>query len=141
MPAATFITCFLALIDINTGIVQFANAGQSLPIHSSKIGISELRATGMPLGLMESMEYEEYETRLIPGDSLLFYSDGLIEAHFPDGSMFGRELLHKIVEDNNSHPDLISVLLSHLSGTAGNGIEQEDDITLVLVRCSSLMGA
>lgn len=141
MPAATFITCFLAIIDIKTGIVRFANAGQSLPIQSSKNGISELRATGMPLGLMEGMEYEEKETRLIPGDGLLFYSDGLIEAHFPDGSMFGREFLHMIVGDNYDHPDLISVLVSHLSGTAGSGIEQEDDITLVLVRCSSILGA
>ena len=52
-------------------------------------GVVELRARGMPLGLMPGMSYEEKETTWQPGDSVLLHSDGMVEAHDPERDMFG----------------------------------------------------
>ena len=51
--------------------------------------MTELRATGMPLGLLPEMDYEEKEATLAPGDTVLLHSDGLAEAHNAEREMFG----------------------------------------------------
>src|SRR3712207_8824767 len=67
----------------------------------------ELRARGMPLGLMPAMGYEEKETSLMPGAGVLFYSDGLVEAHDPEGEMFGFPRLdRKSTRLNSSHANI-----------------------------------
>ena len=82
-----FVTCLYAVLDPSTGHLCYANAGHDLPYCCTAAGVTELRARGMPLGLMPSMQYEEKETVLQPGDTLLLYSDGLVEAHAPDREM------------------------------------------------------
>ena len=67
----------------------FANAGHNLPYVRTADGVVELRATGMPLGLLPGMDYPEHEAVLAPGESVLLYSDGLVEAHDRAGDMFG----------------------------------------------------
>ena len=57
----------------------------------------ELRATGMPLGLLAGMDYPEHEAVLAPGESVLLYSDGLVEAHGPAGDMFGFPKLRELM--------------------------------------------
>ena len=59
-----FVTCFIALLDPQTGHLRYANAGHDVPYHFTADGVKELRATGMPLGLMPGMAYEEKETTL-----------------------------------------------------------------------------
>ena len=81
IPPKMFVTCLYAILDPAQGQLQYANAGQDLPCHMSSEGIRELRATGMPLGLMPGMTYEQKEVWLKPGESVLMYSDGLVEAH------------------------------------------------------------
>jgi serine phosphatase RsbU (regulator of sigma subunit) len=92
----------------------------------------------MPLGLMSKMSYEEREVSLTEGDSVLFYSDGLVEAHDPKGEMFGfprlRALLAEHAEEERS---LGEVLLQELYSFVGEGWEQEDDITLLTLRRSA----
>src|SRR5215469_8732024 len=89
MPAKMFVTCLYAILDPGTGHLVYANAGHDLPYKRGGEGVAELRATGMPLGLMPGMRYEEKQTGLRPGDSLLLYSDGLVEAHDLEREMFG----------------------------------------------------
>ena len=68
------------------GMLRFANAGHNLPyVAEPRAAPIELRATGMPLGLMPEMRYEEKEAVIAPGESILLYSDGLTEAHDPRG--------------------------------------------------------
>ena len=90
----------------------------------------------MPLGLMPGMGYEEKETILVPGDGVLFYSDGLTEAHDPQGEMFGTPKLREVVErqGEDGEGSLVARLLKELSGFVGDGWEQEDDITLVTLQ-------
>ena len=85
MPAKMFVTCLYGVLEPESGRFRFANAGHDLPYVKTAGGSVELRARGMPLGLMTGMVYEERETVLAPGDSLLLHSDGIVEAHAPDG--------------------------------------------------------
>ena len=95
----------------------------------------ELRARGMPLGLMPEMAYEEKETILGAGEAAHFYSDGLVEAHNPKGEMFGFPRLQALVaEHGDEEGSLEEALLEELYSFVGEGWEQEDDITLLTLR-------
>jgi serine phosphatase RsbU (regulator of sigma subunit) len=134
IPPNMFITCLYAILDPETGLLRYANAGHDLPYRrrSSNGGAEELRATGMPLGLLPGMSYEEKEIVLERGDSVLFYSDGLVEAHDPQRDMFGFPRLQGLVGAHRSDgPAMVNFLLSELTRFTGEEWEQEDDITLV----------
>jgi serine phosphatase RsbU (regulator of sigma subunit)/anti-sigma regulatory factor (Ser/Thr protein kinase) len=134
MPAHMFVTCLYAVLDPSTGRLRFANAGHNLPYLRGEGGVTELRATGMPLGLLPGMRYEEKEVGLTGGDGMLLHSDGLAEAHGPDGEMFGFPRLAKLSGDRPAGEELIDLLLAELARFTGPGWEQEDDITLVTLR-------
>jgi serine phosphatase RsbU (regulator of sigma subunit)/predicted ester cyclase len=132
IPPNMFVTCFYAILDPERGRLSYANAGHDLPyVHHGGLA-EELRARGMPLGLMPGMAYEQKEIVLEPGDSVLFYSDGLVEAHDPEGEMFGFPRLRKLIAARSagSGEELIGFLLAELERFAGQNWEQEDDITL-----------
>ena len=136
IPPRMFVTCLYALLDPATGRISFANAGHDLPYRHSASGVEELRATGMPLGLMPNMTYEETEVILAPGESLLMHSDGIVEAHNPAGEMFGLARLEARVAAHQGGIGLIPDLLSELAAFVGDEWEQEDDVTLVLLQRS-----
>ena len=132
VPPSMFVTCLYAILDPLSGRLQYANAGHDLPYWRHGGQVDELRATGMPLGLMPGMDYEEKEVVLSLGESVLLYSDGLVEAHNPQRDMFGFPRLRQCVADQPlSSAALINFLLSALEGFTGPGWEQEDDITIV----------
>jgi Stage II sporulation protein E (SpoIIE) len=90
---------------------------------------SELWATGMPLGMMPGTRYEEYEATLAPGETLLVYSDGLVEAHSASDEMFGFPRPQTVLEgyadgaahDGDAGASLIESVLSELRGFTGEG--------------------
>jgi serine phosphatase RsbU (regulator of sigma subunit) len=138
IPPNMFVTCFYAVLDPESGLLRYANAGHDLPyLHHHDGEAKELRATGMPLGLMSSMGYEEMELVLEAGESVLFYSDGLVEAHDPKGEMFGFPRLRALLAEHAEERALGDFLLGELYSFVGEGWEQEDDITLVTLRCSA----
>jgi serine phosphatase RsbU (regulator of sigma subunit)/anti-sigma regulatory factor (Ser/Thr protein kinase) len=140
IPANMFVTCFYAVLDPATGRLQFANAGHDVAYWRTAEGeLHELRARGMPLGLMEGMVYEEHEVRLGAGDHILLYSDGLVEAHNPGREMFSFERLAGLVAASpQSGQPLVGRLLDELARFTGPGWVQEDDITLVTIACLAL---
>ncbi|MFL5803022.1 MAG: SpoIIE family protein phosphatase [Roseiflexaceae bacterium] len=133
IPPKMFVTCLYALLDPASGRLQYANAGHDVPYWRYDGGVEELRATGMPLGLMPNMRYEEHEISLAPGDGVLFYSDGLVEAHNARRELFGFPRLQAFIESHTEGPGpgLIQALLADLAAFTGGEAEQEDDITLV----------
>ncbi len=133
IPARMFVTCLYAVLNPATGHLIYANAGHDLPYRAGPGGVEELRARGMPLGLLPGMGYEEKEITLTPGDTLLLYSDGLVEAHDPQREMYGFPKLRDELADF-SGGDLVDYLLATLHTFVGPGWEQEDDVTLVTVR-------
>lgn len=136
IPARMFVTCLYAILDTATGQTRFANAGHDLPYRRQRDGVDELRATGMPLGLMPDMNYEEREIRLEPGETILFHSDGLVEAHDPSREMFGFPRLQKLMATHPGGPDLLPFLLKELHEFTGPNWQQEDDVTLVILQRS-----
>jgi serine phosphatase RsbU (regulator of sigma subunit)/predicted ester cyclase len=137
IPPNMFVTCFYAILEPESGNLTYANAGHDLPYVRHGSDAEELRARGMPLGLMPGMGYEERETILQVGESALFYSDGLVEAHDPKGEMFGFPRLRELVAEHGDKQSLEEVLLEELYTFTGEGWEQEDDITLLTLRRSA----
>jgi serine phosphatase RsbU (regulator of sigma subunit)/predicted ester cyclase len=137
IPANMFVTCFYTILDPNSGSLRYANAGHDLPYLHRNGEAEELRARGMPLGLMPGMGYEEKEIVLDASDSVLFYSDGLVEAHDPKGEMFGFPRLRRLVAEHAEEGSLVEFLMDELRSFTGEGWEQEDDITLVTLRRSA----
>jgi serine phosphatase RsbU (regulator of sigma subunit)/anti-sigma regulatory factor (Ser/Thr protein kinase) len=137
IPAAMFVTCLYGVLDPNTGSFEYANAGHNLPYVARPDGTAELRATGMPLGLMPEMSYEEKHATLAPGETILLHSDGLAEAHNADRGMFGFPRIKQVMHNRPGGSELIDALLDELDTFTGAGWEQEDDITLVVLRRSA----
>ena len=131
IPANMFVTCFYGVLDPGTGSFAYANAGHDLPYVRRGGYAEELMARGMPLGLMPGMSYEEKEIILGEGDRVLFYSDGLVEAHNPEGAMFGFPRLQSLVAEHAQGEPLVDFLMEELYSFTGKRWEQEDDITLV----------
>jgi serine phosphatase RsbU (regulator of sigma subunit) len=88
----------------------------------------------MPLGLMPAMSYEECEAIVGPGETILFYSDGLVEAHNPAREIFGFPRLKTLLTAASDQAQLITFLLSELENFTGEEWEQEDDVTLVTLQ-------
>jgi serine phosphatase RsbU (regulator of sigma subunit)/anti-sigma regulatory factor (Ser/Thr protein kinase) len=133
IPTNMFVTCLYALLDPRSGYLRYANAGHNLPFQRTPGQVVELRARGMPLGLMPDMDYEEKETTLDPGDNMVLYSDGLVEAHNPEGQMFGTPRLQQMLSTPQCGRGLIDCLMGELDSFTGPGWEQEDDVTFVIV--------
>lgn len=136
MPPNMFVTCFYAILDPVTGYVCYANAGHMLPFRRSATGVNEFRASGLPLGLIRGMRYEERAAQLFPGDTVLFYSDGLVEAHNDRRELFGFPRLTSLMQQHDGDGALIDFLLGALPPFTGPNWEQEDDITLMTLHRS-----
>jgi serine phosphatase RsbU (regulator of sigma subunit) len=140
IPPSMFVTCFYAILEPQSGSLSYANAGHDLPYLHRNGEAEELRARGMPLGLMPGMSYEEKEIVLEAGESALFYSDGLVEAHNPEGEMFGFPRLRALVAKHGLDRSLGNILMEELYSFVGEGWEQEDDITLLTLERAASRG-
>jgi serine phosphatase RsbU (regulator of sigma subunit)/anti-sigma regulatory factor (Ser/Thr protein kinase) len=134
IPDKMFVTCLYGVLDPATGHFRFANAGHNLPYVNKGASVEELRATGMPLGLLPGMTYEEQEAVLGPGETVLLHSDGLAEAHSPAQDMFGFPRVKELLGRRESGEEVIDLLLHELDTFTGEAWEQEDDITLVTIQ-------
>jgi serine phosphatase RsbU (regulator of sigma subunit) len=141
IPSNMFVTCFYCILDPESASLSYANAGHDLPyvLRGSAGECEELRARGMPLGLMPQMSYEEKEIVLQEGDSALFYTDGLVEAHDPQREMFGFPRLRALIAEHAVEGSLGEFLMEELYSFVGEGWEQEDDITLLTLHRSSAL--
>src|SRR4029453_16534971 len=135
IPQNMFVTCFYAILDPKSARLRYANAGHDLPYLHRNGEAEELRARGMPLGLIPAMNYEEKEVVLDAGDAALLYSDGLVEAHDPQGEMFGFPRLRALIAEHAAEEgSLGDFLLRELYTFVGESWEQEDDITLLMLK-------
>jgi serine phosphatase RsbU (regulator of sigma subunit) len=147
MPQYMFVTCLYIVLDLADGRLSFANAGHNLPYLCNGSQVVELRATGLPLGLLPGAFYEVKEGQINLQERLVMYSDGLVEAHNPVGEMFGNPRLRQYLSEtallSNLDDDhsVARLILERLGDFTGAGWEQEDDITfLTLDRLGELPG-
>jgi serine phosphatase RsbU (regulator of sigma subunit) len=144
IPANMFVTCFYAIVEDESGGLLYANAGHNLPCcrrddeHAAATTTTDLSARGMPLGIMPQMNYEEKESILVPGEGVLFYTDGLVEAHNSQGEMFGTPRLRSLLSERpEAGRGMSATLMEELERFTGKGREQEDDITLLTLERSA----
>ena len=133
IPHNMFVTCFFVVVDPLCGELSYANAGHNPPYRAIGGSVQPLYARGFPLGIMPGASYEVCEAKLQPGERLLLYSDGLVEAHNLDKEMYGDRRLQSIMQSTETGDGLIDRLLSSLGEFTGEDWEQEDDVTLVAI--------
>ena len=135
IPPKMFVTCFMAVLDTLSHTMVYANAGHDVPymLRASDGQIGELRARGMPLGLFAGMPYEEKQLTMAEGDRILFYTDGLVEAHNRSRDMLGFGEVQNLIRAHGAGSGLIERLLAAQAEFTGPGWEQEDDTTLIVL--------
>lgn len=129
--AAMFVTAFHGVLDLETGMLTYCNAGHSPPYLLRGAGGREmLRATGVAFGVDAALPYRTAEIQLGAGDTLFLFSDGITEAFNPAGEEFGAERLEIALETarGNGAAEIIRASLSATRDFAA-GAEQSDDIT------------
>jgi sigma-B regulation protein RsbU (phosphoserine phosphatase) len=133
-------TFFYSILDTRTGILTYANAGHLHPyLFRAATGTVEiLPSASYPLGVRDNASYPEKQVQLYPGDLLVFYSDGIIEAQNPDGEEFGFDRMEGYVRTlgAQSADRFVSGLLTEWRQFAFAGEVQptEDDVTVVAVK-------
>jgi serine phosphatase RsbU (regulator of sigma subunit) len=134
IPRGMYVTCLYGVLDLISGRFDFANAGHNLPYLYDGRQVQDLKARGMPLGLLEAMEYEEASLMIPKGAWVLFYSDGLVEAHNAAREIFGSSRLKQVIASSPAAEAQIERLLASLAEFTGPDHEQEDDITLLVLQ-------
>ncbi|MEX1280758.1 MAG: SpoIIE family protein phosphatase [Acidimicrobiia bacterium] len=133
IPPSMFVTCCYAILEPSSGRLVLANAGHNPPYVRTGDGVKEIRATGMPLGLLPGMTYETVAYTVEPDSIIVFTSDGVTEAHGTGGEMYGFGRLLGRVGRLRPGADVVTALIGDLETFTGPDAEQEDDITLVAV--------
>lgn len=136
---AQFVSIIYALWDDNERTLRIANSGLPRPIYCHNGQVQRIEATGLPLGLFATAEYDEFTFRGHPGDVFVFFSDGILDARNANGKMFGRERAEQLVAKHAmlSADELVTVIFDKVTEFAG-GIEQYDDQTVVALRVKPL---
>ena len=134
--ANKFITLFVAELCPSDGLLRYVNAGHNPGLIRRASGaLEELPASGMPLGLIAEARFATAEARLLPGDLLCLYSDGITEAATPDDEEFGCARLVELLATGDAQP--LGELVANIDRAVVDfaaGRPQADDQTLLLVR-------
>jgi serine phosphatase RsbU (regulator of sigma subunit) len=135
--AELFITVFYACFNTETKVLTWANGGHNLPF-VWRPGTEEcilLDADGMLIGVLDSVEYEERQMTLLPGDVVLLYTDGVTEAKNPAGEMFGERRLENLIKQNCQRParEILDAVYNAVYEHS-MGVTQYDDITAIVMR-------
>jgi sigma-B regulation protein RsbU (phosphoserine phosphatase) len=134
-----FVTSFLGVLEPHTGRLVFANAGHPpgylVSLHRGKETIERLRPTGMALGVDESARWRQREVRLVPGDFLVLYTDGITEAQNSSGAFFGEDrVLEAALSKAGSSAQVIQdAILAEVHRFTGN-LPRQDDVALIVLR-------
>ncbi len=129
--ACMFVTIFLGVLDLSSGVLRYCNAGHNPPyLLRAEGGRDTLAGTGIPFGIDAEMPYRIDETVLHPGDALFLFSDGITEAFDTEGTEFGTARLEAALEAGRggSAAELVAGVLGATAAFAA-GADQSDDIT------------
>ncbi len=132
-----FVTLWLGILEISTGLLSAANAGHEYPclMHKNRDFILLKDPHGLVLGAMDKTEYRSYEIQLVPGDTVFLYTDGVTEAMNAENEEFG---LERMVDALNLELDVpVAKLVDNVRGAVGAFVgdaPQADDITMMVLR-------
>lgn len=140
VPRNSFVALSYALIDRDRGRLVLASAGQVTPLLRRADGSTSFLEgpPALPLGLSTSIEFGQFEVDLRPGDTVLFYTDGIVEAQDRRRNLFGFERLERLLLHWGHLPadQLIDHVLSEVHAFS-EGMPTHDDMTLVVVRVTA----
>lgn len=132
--ADMFVTAFMAVLDLDSGELEYVNAGHNPPLIHTAEGYDYFKPSkNIPIGVMQDYKYKSDKVYLVPGERLFLYTDGATDAQNEDGKFFGTERLKNVL--NSLSPtctakDTINEVSEALLQYAGKS-PQTDDITLL----------
>jgi phosphoserine phosphatase RsbU/P len=136
-----FVSLIYAVWDDRNRTLQVANSGLPRPVYCHDGTIEIIEATGLPLGLFDEADYDEFTFKAKPGDMFVFFSDGILDASNKAGELFGRERVERIVADNPSAPtDTIVKMIFKAVAEHASGEDAFDDETVVAIRVKGPAG-
>jgi serine phosphatase RsbU (regulator of sigma subunit) len=133
MPQGGMVTLLYAFVDPIEGKMHYANAGHNYPVMING-HVEELKLAGLPLGVDDDTEYDEREVVVEAGSSIVFYTDGVVEAMNGQGEMFTFERLFDVLDRHQALPpkDLVHRIMDEVQAFTG-AAPQADDITVVVL--------
>lgn len=137
VPPDTYVALCYAVYDARQRSLELALGGQLTPLLRRRDGsVKFIEASGnLPLGIMTSEQYATTQVMLDPGDTVLFYTDGLVEAFSPERELFGFERLQRIFAECGAQPasEVVDCLLDTVDRWQGNQ-DRHDDVTVVVLQ-------
>ena len=139
--AGMFVTAWMGILDLKTGLIKFANAGHNPPLVKHKNGTYEYLKgkVNFVLAGMDMVKYKEQELQLQPGDKIYLYTDGVTEAHNSQNELFGEERLLESLNSTKgmSVEEICKKVKKDVDAFVADG-EQFDDITMLCVRLNEI---
>jgi sigma-B regulation protein RsbU (phosphoserine phosphatase) len=138
---AQFVSLIYAVWDDSSRTLQVANSGLPRPIYCRGGKTEIVDATGLPLGLFDDADYDEFTFQAKPGDLFVFFSDGILDARNRSGELFGRQRVEQVVSSclNSSADNVVNSLFKAVAEYAA-GVEMFDDQTVVAVKVKGSSG-
>src|SRR5690242_4314922 len=130
-----FVSLIYAVWDDENRTLQVSNSGLPRPVFCHKGKVQLIEATGLPLGLFDDAEYDEFTFQAEPDDVFVFFSDGILDATNKAGDLFGRTRLEKIINEcyGNSAESIVKSVFKAAAEHA-KGVETFDDQTVVAIK-------
>jgi phosphoserine phosphatase RsbU/P len=138
--SAMFVTVFYGVLHLDSGEMEFTNAGHNIPyvLHADG-GLEPIPGTnGLVLGIIEGVSYEQARMHLLPGDCVFLFTDGVTEAMEVGGGMYGEERLETLLPSlGSTQPELLVQGVFDDVHLYATGAPQSDDITCLALRFRS----
>jgi len=132
---AQFVSIIYAVWDDEHRTLLVANSGLPRPIYMHDGKNHVIEATGLPLGLFDDADYDEFRFKMKPGDMFVFFSDGILDARSRNGELFGRGRVEQIVADcAGRSADCVVETLFKAAAEHSAGVEAFDDQTVVAIK-------
>jgi sigma-B regulation protein RsbU (phosphoserine phosphatase) len=139
---AQFVSLIYAVWDDEHRTLQVANSGLPRPIHVHAGKNHVIEATGLPLGLFDDANYDEFRFKMKPGDMFVFFSDGILDARNRKGELFGRGRVEQLVlECASKSADCVVSTLFKAAAEHSAGVESFDDQTVVAIKVKDNAGS
>lgn len=132
---AQFVSIIYALWDDESRTLTVANSGLPRPIYVHGGKNESIEVTGLPLGLFDETQYDEFEFRMKPGEMFVFFSDGILDARNRKGDLFGRGRVERVISEcTGQTADCVVDSLFKAVAEHSAGVETFDDQTVVAIR-------
>ena len=138
IKSGMFVALLFAMLDNKEKLLSICSAGQTQPIHyvaeTGEAKLVETEGDSFPLGILDDPDYQETYIQLKPGDKIMFYTDGIVEAMNAKEEMFGFERLLEIMQHagDKDATALLNETVDSVNAFAGN-VAQHDDLTIIVL--------